>query len=61
MEVIDLKSFEWKVQIRQLKIEDYDALVEMQLLCRTGMIAAEISTRLFTLKMISNTLYKRPL
>ena len=37
MEVIDLKSFEWKVQIRQLKIEDYDALVEMQLLCFPGM------------------------
>lgn len=37
MDAIDLKSFEWKVQIRQLKIEDFDALVEMQLLCFPGM------------------------
>lgn len=37
MDAIDLKSFEWKIKIRQLKIEDYDALVEMQLLCFPGM------------------------
>lgn len=33
MEPIDLKSFEWKINIRPTKMEDFDALVEMQILC----------------------------
>lgn len=37
MEAIDLKSYEWNIKIRQLTIDDYDALVEMQLLCFPGM------------------------
>jgi predicted amidohydrolase/ribosomal protein S18 acetylase RimI-like enzyme len=37
MEAIDLKDFEWKINIRQLTMDDYDALIEMQLLCFPGM------------------------
>ena len=51
MTELDLKSFEWKTAVRPLKIEDFDALVEMQLLCFPGMhpwqrdqIESQIST-----------------
>lgn len=37
METIDLKSFEWKTNVRQLRMDDYDALVEMAQLCFPGM------------------------
>ena len=33
MEPIDLKEYEWKTVLRQMRIEDYEALVEMQLAC----------------------------
>ncbi|MFN3151940.1 GNAT family N-acetyltransferase [Bremerella sp.] len=37
MEPIDLKEYEWKTVIRPMRIEDYDALVEMQKACFPGM------------------------
>ncbi len=37
MEPLDLKEFEWKTVIRQLTIDDYDALVKMQERCFPGM------------------------
>lgn len=37
MEPLDLKDYEWKIEVRQLTIEDYDALVEMQARCFPGM------------------------
>ena len=37
MEPLDLSEFEWKTNVRQLTIEDYDALVEMAELCFPGM------------------------
>ncbi|PQO26881.1 bifunctional GNAT family N-acetyltransferase/carbon-nitrogen hydrolase family protein [Blastopirellula marina] len=33
METLDLKDFEWKTVIRRLTMDDFDALVEMQLRC----------------------------
>ncbi len=38
MQPIDLKEFEWKTVVRQLTIEDYDALVAMQTRCFPGML-----------------------
>ena len=37
MEPIDLKEYEWKTIVRNLTIEDFDDLVEMQKLCFPGM------------------------
>ncbi|MEZ6122516.1 MAG: GNAT family N-acetyltransferase [Planctomycetaceae bacterium] len=37
MSAIDLKDYEWKINVRRLKIEDFDALIEMQNLCFPGM------------------------
>ncbi|MEZ6119967.1 MAG: GNAT family N-acetyltransferase [Pirellulaceae bacterium] len=37
MEPIDLTEFEWKLKIRPLVIEDYEALVQMQQKCFPGM------------------------
>lgn len=37
MEPLDLKEYEWKTIVRQLTMDDFDALVEMQLLCFPGM------------------------
>jgi predicted amidohydrolase/GNAT superfamily N-acetyltransferase len=37
MEPLDLKEFEWKTIVRTLRIEDYEALVEMQRRCFPGM------------------------
>ncbi len=37
METIDLKDYEWKTILRPMRIEDFDALVEMQLACFPGM------------------------
>jgi len=37
MEPIDLKEFEWKTVLRQMTIEDFDSLVEMQQKCFPGM------------------------
>lgn len=37
MEPLDLKTFEWKIVVRQLTIDDYDALIEMANLCFPGM------------------------
>lgn len=37
MTTLDLKQFEWKTQVRPLTIDDFDALIEMQLLCFPGM------------------------
>jgi len=37
MQPIDLKDFEKKIAIRQIRIEDYDRLVELQLQCFPGM------------------------
>lgn len=34
---LDLSDFEWKIQIRQLTIDDFDALIEMQKRCFPGM------------------------
>jgi predicted amidohydrolase len=34
---LDLKEFEWKTVVRPVRIEDYDALVAMQLKCFPGM------------------------
>ncbi|QDV49936.1 carbon-nitrogen hydrolase family protein [Gimesia fumaroli] len=39
MEPLDLKQFEWKIKVRPLTIEDFDALVEMEELCFPGMPA----------------------
>lgn len=51
MEPIDLKTFEWKTAVRPMTIDDFDALIEMQLLCFPGMhpwgkdqIASQIQT-----------------
>lgn len=37
MEPLDLKDFEWKIEVRQLTMDDFDALVEMEQLCFPGM------------------------
>lgn len=37
MEPLDLKEFEWKTIVRQLTLDDYDALVEMAHRCFPGM------------------------
>lgn len=37
MEPLDLKEFEWKTVVRQLTIDDYDALVAMERKCFPGM------------------------
>ncbi len=37
MERLDLKEYEWKTVVRQLRPDDFDALVEMQRLCFPGM------------------------
>ncbi|MEQ9407032.1 MAG: GNAT family N-acetyltransferase [Fuerstiella sp.] len=37
MDAIDLSDYEWKTTIRQLTIEDFDALVAMQKVCFPGM------------------------
>lgn len=37
MDTIDLKDHEWKTVVRRLTIDDFDALVEMQLKCFPGM------------------------
>lgn len=37
MEPIDLEEFAWKVRVRQLTLDDYDALVAMQAKCFPGM------------------------
>jgi predicted amidohydrolase/ribosomal protein S18 acetylase RimI-like enzyme len=37
VEPLDLKEFEWKTIVRQLTIDDYDALVKMQERCFPGM------------------------
>lgn len=37
MKPLDLSEFEWKVVVRRLTIDDFDALVEMQQLCFPGM------------------------
>ncbi|REJ98459.1 MAG: GNAT family N-acetyltransferase [Planctomycetota bacterium] len=34
---IDLKEYEWKIEVRSLRLEDYDALVAMQETCFPGM------------------------
>lgn len=48
---IDLKDYEWKIEVRQLTIDDYDDLIEMQNRCFPGMttwqrdqIESQIST-----------------
>jgi predicted amidohydrolase/ribosomal protein S18 acetylase RimI-like enzyme len=38
MKPIDLKDYEWKTVVRRLRMEDFDALVEMQQLCFPGMV-----------------------
>ncbi|MCA9072756.1 MAG: GNAT family N-acetyltransferase, partial [Planctomycetaceae bacterium] len=37
MEGLDLQEYEWKIQVRQLTLDDFDALVEMQQKCFPGM------------------------
>ncbi|WP_417387749.1 GNAT family N-acetyltransferase [Gimesia sp.] len=37
MEPLDLKDFEWKIEVRPLTMDDFDALVEMEKLCFPGM------------------------
>jgi predicted amidohydrolase/ribosomal protein S18 acetylase RimI-like enzyme len=37
MKPLDLKDFEWKTAVRQLTLDDYDALIEMAELCFPGM------------------------
>lgn len=37
MEPLDLKEYEWKTIVRPLRLEDFDALVEMQQQCFPGM------------------------
>jgi predicted amidohydrolase/ribosomal protein S18 acetylase RimI-like enzyme len=37
MEPLDLREYEWKVTVRRLTMDDYDALVEMQRRCFPGM------------------------
>ncbi|MFH1299877.1 MAG: GNAT family N-acetyltransferase [Planctomycetota bacterium] len=37
MEPLDLKQFEWKIKVRQLTMDDFDELVEMEKLCFPGM------------------------
>ncbi|GIX00361.1 MAG: hydrolase [Pirellulaceae bacterium] len=37
MEPLDLKEFEWKIVVRQLTMDDFDDLVEMQKKCFPGM------------------------
>lgn len=37
MEPLDLKDFEWKIEVRPLTMDDFDALVEMEQLCFPGM------------------------
>ncbi|WP_417389725.1 GNAT family N-acetyltransferase [Gimesia sp.] len=37
MEPLDLKDFEWKIEVRPLTMDDFDALVEMEHLCFPGM------------------------
>lgn len=37
MEPLDLKEFEWKIVVRRLTVDDYDALVAMQQKCFPGM------------------------
>ena len=37
MESLDLKEFEWKTLVRPLRLDDFDALVELQKLCFPGM------------------------
>ncbi len=34
---LDLKEYEWKIEVRQLTLDDYDDLVAMQKLCFPGM------------------------
>ena len=37
MEPLDLAEYEWKIRVRQLTIDDFDALVTMQQKCFPGM------------------------
>jgi len=37
MEPLDLKQFEWKIKVRQLTMDDFDELVEMEKQCFPGM------------------------
>ncbi len=37
MEPLDLKEFEWKIVVRQLTIDDFDALIAMSQRCFPGM------------------------
>ena len=37
METLNLKDFEWKIVVRRLSLDDFDALVEMQRKCFRGM------------------------
>ena len=37
MEPLDLKQFEWKIEVRQLTMDDFDELVEMEERCFPGM------------------------
>lgn len=39
MEPLNLKEFEWKIKVRQLTMDDYDALVDMAQKCFPGMPA----------------------
>ena len=48
---LDLREFEWKIVIRSLTMDDFDALIELQQLCFPGMatwgrdqIASQIKT-----------------
>lgn len=38
MDPLDLKEYEWKIEVRPMSIDDFDALVEMQNLCFPGMM-----------------------
>ena len=41
MPELDLQEYEWNVEVRQLRIEDFDALLEMQARCFPGMLSWE--------------------
>lgn len=41
MDQLDLQEYEWNVQVRQLRIEDFDALLALQSRCFPGMLAWE--------------------
>lgn len=36
--VLDLNEYEWNIKVRQLTLDDLDALLEMQLICFPGML-----------------------